>query len=132
MSGRDIERRSGSERRQMSLAAYWHGSLNPRRRGGRRASDLNYPIVDWHSARVLALVITILYSALTIIGIVLGIGGALVVSKMMQQMLFEVAPADPAVYLALSAGLLLVTECASWFPARRATRIDPVIALRTE
>jgi predicted permease len=69
---------------------------------------------------------------LTIIGIVLGISGALVVSKMMQQMLFEVAPADPAVYLALSAGLLLVTECASWFPARRATRIDPVSALRTE
>jgi ABC-type antimicrobial peptide transport system permease subunit len=48
----------------------------------------------------------------------------------MQQALFEVDPAEPFIYLALSATLLLVAECASWFPARRATRIDPVIALR--
>ena len=50
----------------------------------------------------------------------------------MQQALFEVDPADPLVYVALSVTLLLVAECASWFPARRATRIDPVIALRSE
>jgi predicted permease len=69
---------------------------------------------------------------LTILGIVLGIGGALVVSRLMQQALFEVNAADPRVYIAVSVVLLLVTECASWFPARRATRIDPVIALRSE
>jgi ABC-type antimicrobial peptide transport system permease subunit len=69
---------------------------------------------------------------LTLVGIVLGIAGALAVSRLMQQTLFEVDPADPVIYLALSLTLLLVTECASWFPARRATRIDPVIALRTE
>jgi putative ABC transport system permease protein len=50
----------------------------------------------------------------------------------MQQALFDVNPADPLVYLALSLMLLLVAECAAWFPARRATRIDPVIALRAE
>ena len=69
---------------------------------------------------------------LTLAGIAIGIAGALAVSRLMQQMLFEVNPADPWVYLALSVALLLVTELASWFPARRATRIDPVIALRTE
>jgi ABC-type antimicrobial peptide transport system permease subunit len=69
---------------------------------------------------------------LTLIGIAVGIAGALVVSRLMQQALFEVDPAEPLVYVALSATLLLVAECASWFPARRATRIDPVIALRTE
>ena len=69
---------------------------------------------------------------LTLVGIVFGIAGALVVSRLMQQALFEVDPADPLVYLALSVTLLLVAECASFFPARRATRIDPVIALRTE
>jgi putative ABC transport system permease protein len=69
---------------------------------------------------------------LTLVGIAIGIAGALGVSRLLQQALFEVNPADPLVYVALSVGLLLVTEAASWFPARRATRIDPVIALRTE
>jgi predicted permease len=69
---------------------------------------------------------------LTLIGIAVGIAGALAVSRLLQQALFEVDATDPRVYLALSVFLLLVTECASWFPARRATRIDPVIALRSE
>jgi predicted permease len=69
---------------------------------------------------------------LTLIGIVIGIAGALAVSRLLQQTLFEVDATNPLIYLALSVFLLLVTECASWFPARRATRIDPVIALRAE
>ena len=69
---------------------------------------------------------------LTLIGIAIGIGGAVAVSRLMQQTLFEVDPTEPFVYIALSVTLLLVAELASWFPARRATRIDPVIALRTE
>jgi predicted permease len=69
---------------------------------------------------------------LTLVGIMFGIAGALVVSRLMRQALFEVDPADRLVYLVLSVTLLLVAECASFFPARRATRIDPVIALRTE
>jgi putative ABC transport system permease protein len=69
---------------------------------------------------------------LTLAGIALGIAGALAVSRLMRQALFEVDPADPLVYLALSVTLLLVAECATWFPAWRATRIDPVIALRAE
>jgi ABC-type antimicrobial peptide transport system permease subunit len=69
---------------------------------------------------------------LTVVGILFGIAGALVVSRLIREALFEVDPADPLVYLALSVALLLVAECASFFPARRAMRIDPVIALRTE
>jgi ABC-type antimicrobial peptide transport system permease subunit len=69
---------------------------------------------------------------LTLVGIAVGIAGALAMSRLLQQTLFEVDAASPVVYLALSVFLLLVTECASWFPARRATRIDPVIALRAD
>jgi predicted permease len=69
---------------------------------------------------------------LTLLGIAIGIAGAFVVSRLMQQALFEVDPADPFVYLAVSVVLLAVAEFASWLPARRATRIDPVIALRAE
>ena len=54
------ERRSGTERRHYSIAAYWRGALNPRRRAGRRATDRVYTIIDWHSPRVLALVLLIL------------------------------------------------------------------------
>ena len=54
------ERRSGAERRRLNVAAYWRGALNPRRRFGRREGDRVYPIVDWHSPRVLALVLLIL------------------------------------------------------------------------
>ena len=71
-------------------------------------------------------------SRLTLLGIVIGIGAGLAVSRLMQQTLFDVDPANPLYYLAVSATLLLVAVCASWFPARRATKIDPLIALRME
>ena len=54
-----IERRSGVDRRQLTLSAFFHGARNPRRRIGRRSSDL-YPVIDWHLPRVLALVFSIL------------------------------------------------------------------------
>ncbi|HET9704660.1 MAG TPA: ABC transporter permease [Vicinamibacterales bacterium] len=69
---------------------------------------------------------------LTLLGIGIGIVGGLAVSRLMQQVLFEVNPADPLIYLAVSVALLLVAELASFLPARRATRIDPVVALRAE
>jgi hypothetical protein len=57
---RDIERRSGMERRQSGLTAYWRGALQPRRRAGRRIEDQQYPVVDWHSPRVWFVVLAIL------------------------------------------------------------------------
>jgi predicted permease len=69
---------------------------------------------------------------LTLVGIGIGVAGGFAVSRLMEQVLFEVDPADPLIYIAVSVTLLLVAELASWFPARRATRIDPVVALRME
>jgi hypothetical protein len=57
---REFERRSGVERRHVTIASYWHGALNPRRRVGRRSTDRVYPVIDWHSPRVLAVVLLIL------------------------------------------------------------------------
>jgi len=71
-------------------------------------------------------------SRLTLAGIALGAGGGFAASRLMQQALFEVNPANPLFYLAVSGVLLAVAVCASWLPARRATRIDPVRALRME
>jgi ABC-type antimicrobial peptide transport system permease subunit len=50
----------------------------------------------------------------------------------MKSLLFEVSPADPVTYAAASAALVLAAIFGSYLPARRATRVDPVEALRAE
>jgi ABC-type antimicrobial peptide transport system permease subunit len=69
---------------------------------------------------------------LTFAGIVPGILGALALSRVMRGLLFGVGPADPVSYL--TAVLLLggTALAACWLPARRATRVDPLVALRHE
>ena len=66
------------------------------------------------------------------VGVAAGVGSALLVSRLIQQALFEVSPVDPLVYVGLSVTMLVVAGCASFFPARRAMRTDPAVALRTE
>jgi putative ABC transport system permease protein len=66
------------------------------------------------------------------IGVVLGLIGAVLLSRSMTTLLFNVRPTDPAVYAAVSFVLIAVALLASYLPARRASRIDPLIALRDE
>jgi len=65
-------------------------------------------------------------------GIVVGIAGALALSSVLQTLLYGVAPRDPATLVVVSLLLLMVTALAAYLPAWRATRIDPVRALRVE
>jgi predicted permease len=62
-------------------------------------------------------------------GVVLGLIGATLVSRSMTALLFNVRPTDPVVYVAVSVVLIAVALLASYLPARRASRIDPLIAL---
>jgi putative ABC transport system permease protein len=66
------------------------------------------------------------------IGVVLGLIGAALLSRSMTTLLFNVRPTDPAVYASVSFVLIAVAVLASYLPARRAARIDPLIALRDE
>jgi putative ABC transport system permease protein len=66
------------------------------------------------------------------IGLVAGLAGAAALSRIFQAMLFEVVPGDPATLLCASAILTCVAFSACYIPARRATRIDPLVALREE
>ena len=66
------------------------------------------------------------------IGIFIGTVGAILAARSLETLLFEVSAADPALYASVVAGLLIVALAASYFPARRAARIDPLIALRGE
>jgi hypothetical protein len=65
-------------------------------------------------------------------GIVLGLAGAAAMTRWLQSMLFGVAPLDPATFAAVSLAFGAVAALASYLPARRATNVDPMVALRSE
>ncbi len=69
---------------------------------------------------------------LTAIGIATGIAIALMLTRVMSSFLFGVGPMDPVTYAAVSAVLAGLTLVATYLPAYRASRVDPVVALRTE
>jgi putative ABC transport system permease protein len=66
------------------------------------------------------------------IGISAGLLGALALTRLLQSQLFEISPTDPETLLAVSSLFVAVSLAACFLPARRATHIDPVIALRSE
>ena len=68
---------------------------------------------------------------LAVLGVVIGVAGALSVTRLMRSLLFEVEPSDPLTLGMVGVFLLLVAAVASWIPARRAMRVDPSEALRT-
>lgn len=69
---------------------------------------------------------------LTGVGLALGIAGALVLAQLMRSFLFSVGPTDPVTFAAVLAMLTGVGFVASWMPARRASRVAPMIALRQD
>jgi predicted permease len=69
---------------------------------------------------------------LVVIGLVLGVAGAFSLTHLLTKLLYEIKPSDPLTFAGVSALLLFVALLASWLPARRATKVDPMEALRYE
>ncbi len=69
---------------------------------------------------------------LVLVGVGIGLVAALLLTRVLRSMLFNVSSTDPLTFAAISIVLLVVTVVATWLPARRATRVDPVVVLRDE
>jgi ABC-type antimicrobial peptide transport system permease subunit len=68
----------------------------------------------------------------TVVGLAIGIAGALVLTRAMQSLLFGVSATDPLTLAGVALALGLAALLASYLPARRATKVDPIVALRHE
>jgi putative ABC transport system permease protein len=84
-----------------------------------------------HPAQIRALILSH-GMRLLLIGSVIGLIAAFVLSRALQSVLFEVKGIDPRIYLGVGLILLGATLLAAWIPARRASRVDPIVALHTE
>lgn len=69
---------------------------------------------------------------LVLVGLALGLGGAVLLSGMLRTWLFGIEPTDPATYALVALGLGALAVAAAWLPARRAARLEPMEVLRTE
>jgi ABC-type antimicrobial peptide transport system permease subunit len=67
-----------------------------------------------------------------LLGLVTGLLAAFLLVRTLESLLFGVQPADPLTFLAVTVVLWITTVAACYLPARRATRVDPIIALRHE
>ena len=69
---------------------------------------------------------------LALMGVVTGLAAAWALSRLMESLLFGVKPRDPLVFISVSVALSAVALLAVWLPATRASKVDPLVALRHE
>ena len=92
--------------------------------GLRMALGARYGNIVWLMLRRVVLLVAL--------GVVVGVGGALALTRLIESMLWNITPNDPATFAGAAILLILVALAAGFLPARRAARIHPMEALRSE
>jgi putative ABC transport system permease protein len=98
----------------------------------RRTSEIGVRMALGAEAGAIRLLILRRGLGLFAAGLLVGLGGAAVLARFLRSMLYGVTPLDPATYVAAAVLFSLIVTLACWVPARRATRVDPLVALRSE
>ncbi len=97
-----------------------------------RTSELGIRIALGAARRDLLALVVGQGARITAMGLMIGLAGSLVAGQWLASLLYGVSPHDPIVFAIVAVVLLIVTGVASYVPALRATRVDPMVALRTE
>jgi len=101
-------------------------------RVGQRMHEIGICIALGAQRRDVLLLVMGSGAKLAFFGISIGTAGAIALTRVMTSLLFEVKPTDPAIFAAVAILLAIVALAAGYIPARRATRVDPMVALRYE
>jgi macrolide transport system ATP-binding/permease protein len=98
----------------------------------RRTREIGIRMALGAQSRAVVKLVVVRGMKLAFLGVGVGLVTAFAVTRLLEKMLFGVRPADPLTFMSISIGLLVVALLACWVPARRATRVDPLLALRNE
>jgi len=98
----------------------------------RRTHELGIRMALGASAREIRGMVLLQSGRLVGAGIAIGVVAAVLLTRLLEKQLYGVKPTDPQTYLAVSATLVAAALLASYLPAHRATRVDPMLALREE
>jgi len=99
---------------------------------GRRGTEIGIRMAVGATAADVKAMVLRQGGSVIVVGVLLGLLGAFALTRMMESVIFGVSPTDPATYVAASVGLLVIALLATYLPARRAARVDPVEALRAD
>jgi ABC-type antimicrobial peptide transport system permease subunit len=103
--------------------AYWVGT---------RTQELGIRMALGASATTLTAVVVRQGLMLTAVGVAAGLAASVYATRFLDTLLFDLTPHDPTTFAATVAVFVVVALAASYVPSRRATRVDPVVALRAE
>jgi len=97
-----------------------------------RTNEIGVRIALGADARGIQRLVVVQSLRVVLVGVTLGLIGAVFLSRVLQSLLYEVRPRDPLTLAGVATLLLIVAFAAAIIPARRAARVDPVLALRAE